>query len=73
MSAWVLRVPARDEVAAVTRNEYIGRKHRELFRDSDMVAFRKGPPSIVGAGTIVQPVSESEPAMTKMHFAECVR
>ena len=42
MSARVLRMPARGVVADVTRNEPIGRKRREVYRESDMVAFRNG-------------------------------
>ena len=43
MSARVLRMPARGVVADVTRSARIGRERRELSRESDIVAFRKGP------------------------------
>ena len=49
MSARVMRMPASGVVADVTRNEPIGRERRELFRESNMVAFRKERPGVVGA------------------------
>ena len=34
-----------------------GRKRRELFRESNMVAFRKECPGVVGTGRTVQPLT----------------
>ena len=50
MSAWVLRVPARGEVADVTQNEYIGRKRCERYPRTADMDFWKGGSDVIRAG-----------------------